>query len=177
MGNRKGEEKLAIPAWFRLGAYDGLWNFNAPLDWLNQLAFRIDLKKFWQEIADGHVERSSEKRVLFEGDLSFDQIFMQIQQDPILAVDALVKKYSRRIDFATVNLVKRGRDPVRPMTVTDFLSIYALMDSKKRDFLDHVLGRIDQDAPYPVNEIRLARIEDAVTCPRKTQPVETGVLS
>jgi hypothetical protein len=47
------------------------------------------------------------------------------------------------------------------MTVTDFLSIYALMDSEKRDFLDHVLGHIEQDAPYPVNEIRLARIEDA----------------
>jgi len=78
MGNRKGEEKLAIPAWFRLGAYDGLRNFATPLHWLKQLALRIDLKNFWRELADGHVERSSDKRVLFEGDLSFDQIFMQI---------------------------------------------------------------------------------------------------
>jgi hypothetical protein len=161
MGNRKGAEKLAIPAWFRLEAYDGLRNFNAPVDWLKQLAFRIDLKNFWQEIADGHVERSSDKRFSFEGDLGFDQIFMQIQQDPILAVDELVRKYSRCIDFATVNLVKRGRDPVRPMTVTDILSIYALMDSTKRDFMDYVLGRIGRDAPYPVNEVGLARIEDA----------------
>ncbi len=170
MGNRKGEEKLAIPAWFRLGAYDGLRNFNAPLDWLKQLAFRIDLKRFWQEIADGHVARSSERRVLFEGDLSFDQIIRQIQQDPILAVDELVKKYSRCIDFATVDLVKRGRDPVRPMTVTDVLSIYALMDSEKREFMDYALGRIKQDAPYPVNAIMLARIEDAEGYKSKSKP-------
>ena len=161
MANRKRCEKLAIPAWFRLEAYDGLSNLTAPLDWLKQLAFRIDLKRFWQEIADGHAARSSDKRFPFERDLGFNQIFMQIQRDPILAVDALVKKYSHIIDFTTVNLVKRGRDPVRPMTVTDFLSIYALLDSEKRDFMDHVLGRIQHDAPYPDNGIWYARRDDA----------------
>jgi hypothetical protein len=85
----------------------------------------------------------------------------QIQQDPILAVDELVKKYSYIIDFATVNLVKIGRDPVRPMTVTDFLSIYALLDSEKRDFMDHVLGRIKHDAPFPDNGIWYAGRDDA----------------
>ena len=132
MANRKRSEKLAIPAWFRLEAYDGLSNLTSPLDWLKQLALRIDLKYFWQEIADGHVARSSDKRFPFERDLGFDKILMQIQQNPILAVDELVKKHSYIIDFATVNLVKRGRDPVRPMTVTDFLSIYALGPRKKR---------------------------------------------
>ena len=106
MANRKRCEKLAIPAWFRLEAYDGLSNLTAPLDWLKQLAFRIDLKRFWQEIADGHAARSSDKRFPFERDLGFNQIFMQIQRDPILAVDALVKKYIYIIVFATVNLVK-----------------------------------------------------------------------
>jgi hypothetical protein len=161
MANRKRCEKLAIPAWFRLEAYDGLSNLTSPLDWLMQLAFRIDLKLFWQETADGHVARSSDTRFPFERDLGFDQILMQIQQDPILAVDELVKKYSHIIDFGTVNLVKRGRDPVRPMTVTDFLSIYALLDSEKRDFMDHVLGRIKHDAPYPDNGIWYARRDDA----------------
>jgi hypothetical protein len=131
MANRKRCEKLAIPAWFRLEAYDGLSNLTSPLDWLKQLAFRIDLKLFWQETADGHVARSSDTRFPFERDLGFDQILMQIQQDPILAVDELVKKYSHIIDFGTVNLVKRGRDPVRPMTVTDFLSIYAFWIPRK----------------------------------------------
>jgi hypothetical protein len=144
-----------------LEAYDGLANLTTPLDWLKQLALRIDLKHFWLEIADGHVARSSDTRFPFERDLGFDQILMQIQQDPILAVDALVKKYSYIIDFATVNLVKRGLDPVRPMTVTDFFSIYAMLDSTRRDFMGHVLGRIERDAPYPVNEIGLARINDA----------------
>jgi hypothetical protein len=161
MANRKRCEKLAIPAWFRLEAYDCLANLTAPLDWLKQLAFRIDLKHFWQEIADGHVARSLDKRFPYESDLGFDQIFLQIQQDPILAVDELVERYSYIIDFATVKLVKRGHDPVRPMTVTDFLSIYALLDSEKRDFMDHVLGRIKHDAPYPDNGIWYARRDDA----------------
>jgi hypothetical protein len=161
MANRKRCEKLAIPAWFRLEAYDGLSNLTSPLDWLKQLALRIDLKYFWQEIADGHVARSSDKRFPFERDLGFDKILMQIQQNPILAVDELVKKHSYIIDFATVNLVKRGRDPVRPMTVTDFLSIYALLDPEKRDFMDHVFGRIKYDAPYPDNGIWYARRDDA----------------
>jgi hypothetical protein len=161
IANRKRCEKLAIPAWFRLEAYDGLSNLTSPLDWLKQLAFRIDLKLFWQETADGHVAHSSDTRFPFERDLGFDQILMQIQQDPILAVDELVKKFSHIIDFATVNLVKRGRDPVRPMTVTDFLSIYALLDSEKRDFMDHVLGRIKHDAPYPDNGILYVRRDDA----------------
>ena len=171
MANRKRCEKLAIPAWFRLDAYDALSNFIAPLDWLKQFAFRIDLKTYWQEIADGHVARSSDKRFPFEGDLGFDQIVMQIQKDPILAVDELVKKYSRFIDFATVNLVKRGRDPLRPMTVTDFLSIYALMDSEKREFVDHVLDRIEQDAPYPINEIIIARCADAEGYKSNSKPL------
>ena len=161
MANRKRCEKLAIPAWFRLEAYDGVSNLTLPLDWLKQLAFRIDLKHFWQDIADGHVARSSDTGFPFERDLAFDQIIMQIQQDPILAVDELVKKYSYIIDFATVKLVERGRDPVRPMTVTDFFSIYALLDSEKRDFMDHVLGRIKHDAPYPDNGIWYARRDDA----------------
>ena len=170
MANRKSCEKLAIPAWFRLEAYNGLSNLTAPLDWLKQLAFRIDLKYFWQEIADGHVARSSDKRFPFRRDLGFDQILMQIQQKPILAVDELVEKYSRIIDFATVNLVKRGRDPVRPMTVTDFLSIYALLNSEKRDFIDHVLGRIKRDAPYPDNRIWYARRDDAEGCKTNSKP-------
>jgi hypothetical protein len=161
MANRKRCEKLAIPAWFRLDAYDGLSNLTLPLDWLKQLAFRIDLKHFWLDIADGHVARSSDKSFPFERDLAFDQIIMQIQQDPLLAVDELVMKHSRCIDFATVSLVERGRDPVRPMTVTDFLSIYALLDSEKRDFMDHVLGRIKHDAPYPDAGIWYARSDDA----------------
>jgi hypothetical protein len=161
MANRKRCEKLAIPAWFRLEAYDCLANLTAPLDWLKQLAFRIDLKHFWQEIADGHVARSLDKRFPYESDLGFGQIFLQIQQDPILAVDELVERYSYIIDFATVKLVKRGHDPVRPMTVTDFLSIYALLDSEKRDFMDHVLGRIKRDAPYPDTGIWYARPDDA----------------
>ena len=65
MANRKRCEKLAIPTWFRLEAYDGLANLTAPLDWLKQLAFRIDLKHFWQEIADGHVARSSRGKLFF----------------------------------------------------------------------------------------------------------------
>jgi len=90
MANRKRCEKLAIPAWFRLEAYDGLSNLTSPLDWLKQLAFRIDLKLFWQETADGHVARSSDTRFPFERDLGFDQILMQSSKT-ILAVDELVK--------------------------------------------------------------------------------------
>jgi hypothetical protein len=47
------------------------------------------------------------------------------------------------------------------MTVTDILSIYALLGSEKRDFMDHVLGRIKHDAPYPDNGIWYARRDDA----------------
>lgn len=170
MANRKRCEKLAIPAWFRLEAYDGVSNLTLPLDWLKQLAFRIDLKHFWQDIADGHVARSSDTGFPFERDLAFDQIIMQIQQDPILAVDELIKKYSYIIDFATVKLVERGRDPVRPVAVTDFSSIYALLDSEKRDFMDHVLGRIKHDAPYPDNGIWYAIRDDAAGCKSNSKP-------
>jgi len=56
------------------------------------------------------------------------------------------------------------------MTVTDFLSIYALWDSEKRDFMDHVLGRIKHDAPYPDNGIWYARRDDSEEYKTNSKP-------
>lgn len=161
MAKPKRCEKLVVPEWFRLRNNEGLRNLTTPIDWLKQLAFRIDLRNFWKEIAHNHFDRSSNNNGWFEGDLAFDQIFEQIKQSATLAVDELVAQYRCSIDFATVRLVDKGRDPVRPLTLTDFFFIYSMMDSKKRDFIRYVLDRIEQGAPYPAYKIKLARDDDA----------------
>ena len=43
MGNRRATEKLSIPEWFRLANYLPLEDLMKPSDWLQQIAFRIDL--------------------------------------------------------------------------------------------------------------------------------------
>lgn len=154
-------EKLVVPEWFRLRNNEGLRSLTTPLDWLKQLAFRIDLRNFSKEIAHNHFERSANnKDGWYKGDLAFDQIFEQIKQSATLAVDELVEQYRCSIDFATVRLVDKGRDPVRPITIADFFFIYSMMDSKKRDFIKYVLDRIEQGSPYPAYKIMLARKDD-----------------
>jgi hypothetical protein len=158
----KRTNKLAVPEWFDLQTYDSLRSLTTPRDWLKQLAFRIDLRNFWKEIAHYHFDRSAHNTGgWFEGDLAFEQIFEQIKQSATLAVDELVKQHSCSIDFATVRLVNKGHEPVRPITLTDLCFIYSMLNSEKRSFIKHLFDCIDQGSPYPVNKIYFARYNDA----------------
>jgi hypothetical protein len=47
--NRKDEEKLAIPVWFKLENYAPLKGFAMPRPWLEQFALRIDLMAHWRK--------------------------------------------------------------------------------------------------------------------------------
>ena len=157
MTNRKNDEKLEVPKWFKLTNYDGLASLTTPLDWLLQFAFRIDLRNFWGEISNGHTNRLTADDSHFVGDSAFKEIFLLIQKRPILPVDKLVSQFGAAIDFPTVSLAKRGLAPVRPMSFTDILLIYASLPSEKRKLVRHVIDCIERDAPYPLNALRFAQ--------------------
>jgi hypothetical protein len=157
MTNRKNDEKLKVPKWYKLYKYDGLAAFTTPLEWLLQFAFRIDLRTFWGEISCGYIDRLSTENHYFQGDLAFNAICLSLKERPILPVEQLVAQFREVIDFPTVSLVKRGLVPVRPMTFADILLAYASLPSEKRELIRHVIDCIDRDVPYPVNAIRFAQ--------------------
>ncbi len=151
MANRKDNEKLKIPKWFKLSSYDCLAALTTPLSWLLQFAIRIDLRIYWHEIATGYYGPMPD-----ECDMDFREIYKILHHHPLLPVHKLVARYHNRIDFHTVSMVQRGLSPVRHLTSKDLVLIYASLTPEKRDLIRHVLDCIERDKPYPALKLQFA---------------------
>lgn len=155
MGTRQGEPKtkdtIAVPRWFSLRKYEALKEFNTPLPWLKQLAFRIDLMCLWNTVATYPKFSSSEERMyVYEncgiellkamqgegvGHMYVDEFYglellQEIQDEGIVPVKQLVNTYrGQGVNFKAFDLVIKGLDPVRPMTWIDPLLVWCPRNS------------------------------------------------
>ena len=151
MANRKDNEKLKVPEWFKLYLYDGLAALTTPLSWLLQFAIRVDLRIYWHEVAKRDYEPEPNGY-----DAAFYEIYKILQEHPVLPVDKLLARYHDRISFHTVSTVQGGLSPVRHLTSKDLVLIYASLASGKRDLIRHVFNCIDRDEPYPEYKFQFA---------------------
>jgi Family of unknown function (DUF6387) len=150
MANRKADEKLSIPEWFRLEAYDESHDFTLPQQWLEQVSIRIDLMNHWRDLyALDQIAPEPEKTMSLK-EFQLREMLFVIHQSPIVPVHAVVKKFTDPdIDFPTVKLVSRGLRPVRAMSIVDLYMTEHLIDPMRRDWLRRCNARLEKDVPYP----------------------------
>ncbi|WP_263358615.1 DUF6387 family protein [Acidicapsa ligni] len=164
MANRKADEKLSVPEWFRLEAYDETRKFTLPRQWLEQVSIRIDLMNHWREIYSlDHVSPEPEKMMSLK-EFQLREMLFVIHQNPIVPVDAVVKEFTDPdIDFPTVKLVSRGLRPVRAMSIVDLYMTEHLIDPIRREWLHRCNARLEKDVPYPEVEFYSALDEEVLS--------------
>ncbi len=131
MGNRKANDKLPIPTWFRLQNYLSFRMMTEPAAWLDQLAFRIDLLSFWKNIIPFTHGRAG---TMLVDELYFDEFLSGLQDQPIADVSRMVEQYSRQgVVFPTLKSVRSTYETVRQMTAADlYIAEQALHPTTRR---------------------------------------------
>jgi hypothetical protein len=171
MGTRHGKPKtkntIAVPRRFSLLKYKALNEFNAPLPWLKQLAFRIDLMSLWNAVATYPNFSSSDDR-MYVDERYATELLDAIQDEGIVPVEQLVNAYrGQGVNFKAFDLVINGLDPVRPMTWIDPLLASSVDNPFKQARTERFFESVRNVVPFPQEELILAGLnddEDQIAC-------------
>jgi len=166
MGNRKAKEKLRVPAWFNLLSYRATRKMDEPIQWLEQFAFRIDLMLLWKELASIPSTFSADTQSICVDQFYLDEMLSLLQANLIVSVNDVTSEYGPQgINFPTLELVRNGFDPVRPMTFQDLYLGEASLYPAARHWARSYFERIANALPYPEEELILASlVEDETQC-------------
>lgn len=164
MGARHGEARatnvIAIPKRFSVHRYDALKEFNTPLPWLNQLAFRIDLMTLWKSVAT-YSDFPSAEGEIYVDEFNAAELLQTIEGEGIVPVEQLVSAYAAQgIKFKTVALVNKGLDPVRPMTWIDPMLASSIDNPLKKTRTDKFFNSVLKTVPFLQKELILAGLND-----------------
>ncbi len=159
MANRKTNEKLKVPAEFRLKSYSPLRDWTEPRPWLEQFAFRIDLLLLWQKVLTHRQSTDSAKPSISVGEFYLNEMLSHIWDDPLAPVQKYLKDYPRpEVEFPTLEFVEHGFDPVRRMSVLDLYLAECVLHPLTRLWGRSFSQRLQKAVPFPEEELRWASL-------------------